>query len=305
VAAELALEVTSTGAAPDVPRHALDLPRLAVLQTWSDTQSPGWVRMIFDEQGIPYTLIMDEDVRKGGLAARFDLILFPNTDEGLKTIATGIDPKHRPLAYTKTPEFPSHGTPTSSPDITGGLTWQGLDNLEDFVRKGGLLVTLGGASKVALDGGLARNVYHASVKGVYAPGSELRARFRRPDHPLAYGYPEQTSAFREDRTLYSLRRSDEGRIVLQWGTELPTDDDAAPTPEDETKKKKDLVVSGGVKGGGEIEGKPAILDIPTGKGRVLAFDFDPIHRYQTLSDFRLVWNAILNWNDMPATPKVH
>ena len=62
------------------------------------------------------------------------------------------------------------------------------------------------------------------------------------------------------------------------------------------------MISGGIKGASEIEGKPAILDIPTGKGRIVAFDFDPIHRYLTLSDFRLVWNAILNWNDLPATP---
>ena len=118
-------------------------------------------------------------------------------------------------------------------------------------------------------------------------------------------FSDETSVFREDRTLYAVRYSDEGRVVLQWGTELPRDDDAASAADDDSGKKKDLVVSGGVKGAGEIEGKPAILDIPTGKGRVLAFDFDPIHRYQTLSDFRLVWNAILNWNDLPATPKVH
>ncbi|PYQ20906.1 MAG: hypothetical protein DMF81_17110 [Acidobacteria bacterium] len=62
------------------------------------------------------------------------------------------------------------------------------------------------------------------------------------------------------------------------------------------------MVSGGVKGADEIEGKPAVLDIPTGRGRVLAFDFDPIHRYQTLASFRLVWNAILNWNDLPPIP---
>jgi hypothetical protein len=306
VSADLGLDVASASAAPDVPRHALDLPRLAVLQTWADTQSPGWVRMIFDDQKVPYTLIMDEDVKKGGLAERFDVILFPNTDDSLKTITTGIDPRHRPLAYTRTAEFPSHGTPTSSPDITGGLTGKGLDNLDEFVRRGGLLVTLGGASKVVFDGGIARDVSRASVKGVYAPGSELRARFRRPDHPVAYGYPEETSAFREERTLYAVRHSDRGRVVLQWGTELPKDDDTEDqVSADDKAKKKDLVVSGGVKGASEIEGKPAILDIPTGKGRVLAFDFDPIHRYQTLSDFRLVWNTLLNWNDLPPTPQVH
>jgi hypothetical protein len=54
-----------------------------------------------------------------------------------------------------------------------------------------------------------------------------------------------------------------------------------------------------MKGEEELEGKPAILDVPLGRGRVVAFNFDPIHRLTTRSDFRLVWNAILNWNDLP------
>ena len=127
-------------------------------------------------------------------------------------------------------------------------------------------------------------------------------RFRRPDHPIAYGYPETTSVFREERSFLRVRRADEGRVVLQWGTRLPKDDDET---EGDEKKKDDeppLVVSGGVKGADKIAGKPAILDVPVGKGRVVLFEFDPIHRYQTESDFRLVWNAILNWNDMPPTP---
>jgi hypothetical protein len=262
------------------------------------------VRMILDDEKVPYTLIMDDEVRRGGLRERFDVVLFPDTWRGLKDIATGIDPKFSPLAYTKTPEFPTHGAPSSSPDITGGLGWKGLQNLEDFVRQGGVLVTLGGASTLPLDGGIVRDVRRASVKDVYNPGSELRARFRRPDHPLAYGYREKTIAFREERPLYAVRRSDEGRVVLQWGTRIrPEDDEAEQKDEkDEGEKKEPLVVSGGVKGADEIEGKPAILDIPTGRGRVVAFDFDPIHRYQTLGTFRLVWNAILNWDDLPPTP---
>ena len=89
-----------------------------------------------------------------------------------------------------------------------------------------LLVTLGGASTLPLDGGIARDVRRATRQGLsYTPGSELRARFRRPDHPIAYGYQETTSVFREDRPVYAVRRADEGRIVLQWGTELPKDPD--------------------------------------------------------------------------------
>ena len=172
------------------------------------------------------------------------------------------------------------------------------------MRGGGVLVTLGGASTLPLDGGIARDVRRASVKDVFTPGSELRARFRRPDHPIAYGYMERTSVFRESRPLYAVRRADEGRIVLQWGEKIPSDDDEEKKQEekDAAGKKEPLVVSGGVKGASELEGKPAILDIPTGQGRVVAFDFDPIHRYLTLSDFRLVWNVLLNWNDLPPVP---
>jgi hypothetical protein len=297
VAADLGIDVQAADAAPQSPRHPLELPRLAVLQTWNDTQSGGWARMILDDEKVPYTLIMDDDVKRGALRERFDVILFPNTGQSLKEIIGGIDPRHSPLAYTKTPEYPSLGVPTASPDITGGITFRGVQNIDEFVHKGGVLITLGGASALPFEGGIARDVSHARTKDLFTPGSELKARFRRPDHPLAYGYKATTLAFREDRTLYQVRRADESRIVLQWGTEEKQDDD-----EDSSHKAEELVASGGIKGSSEIEGKPALLDIPTGKGRIIAFDFDPFHRYQTVASFRLVWNAILNWSHFPPTP---
>ena len=302
LAADLALRFDAAAAPPAVARHALDLPRLAVLQTWTSTQSAGWVRMIFDDQRVPYTLIMDDDVRKGGLRSRFDVILYPETGGNLRRIVGGFDPKFGPLAYTKTAEFPSHGTPTASPDITGGITWAGLANVDAFVREGGLLLTLGSSFTLPVDGGIVRDVTTAEATGVTNPGSELRVRFRRPDHPIAYGYPETTSVFREDRPFLRVRRADEGQVVLQWGTQLPKDDDETESDEKKKDDEPPLVVSGGVKGADKIAGKPAIVDVPVGKGRVVLYEFDPIHRYQTESDFRLVWNAILNWNDLPPTP---
>ena len=190
--------------------------------------------MIFDDQRVPYTLIMDDDVRKGGLRSHFDVILYPETGGNLRRIVGGFDPKFGPLAYTKTAEFPSHGTPTASPDITGGITWAGLANVDAFVREGGLLLTLGSSFTLPVDGGIVRDVTTAEATGVTNPGSELRVRFRRPDHPIAYGYPETTSVFREDRPFLRVRRADEGQVVLQWGTQLPKDDDE--TESDEKKK---------------------------------------------------------------------
>ncbi len=59
------------------------------------------------------------------------------------------------------------------------------------------------------------------------------------------------------------------------------------------------MLSGFVHGEDEVDGKPAILDVPVGKGRVILFAFNPLHRYLNLSDFRFVYNVLLNWNDLP------
>jgi hypothetical protein len=316
LAADLSLDLVSVATVPEVAKHLLDLPRLAIMHTWSDTESVGWLRLVLDREQIPYAYINDDDIKSGGLAQRFDLIVYPHTYDSLKGIIQGIDPGHGPLAYTRTEEYPSHGTPDASPDITGGLGYAGIANLQEFVQRGGMLVTLGGASTLPLDGGFVREVGRARTKKLSTPGIEIRTRFPYPDHPLAYGYPEITSVFRGDLPLYETREADLGWVVLQWGTKPPRfgDPDIAkdgpwggqPDKVEETEgnekeaKKPALVLSGGMKGEDEIDGKPAILDIPVGQGRVVAFNFDPIHRTMNRSDFRLLWNVILNWNDLPS-----
>ncbi len=75
---------------------------------------------------------------------------------------------------------------------------------------------------------------------------------------------------------------------------------AAPAkPKPEKKDDGRLVLSGFVRGEDMVNGKPAILDLPAGKGRVILFSFDPLHRFLNLADFRFVYNALLNWNDLP------
>ena len=35
--------------------------------------------------------------------------------------------------------------------------------------------------------------------------------------------------------------------------------------------------------------------MPVAKGHVIAYNFNPMHRNLNRSDYRLLWNAILNW----------
>jgi hypothetical protein len=36
-------------------------------------------------------------------------------------------------------------------------------------------------------------------------------------------------------------------------------------------------------------------DLSVGKGRVVAFNFNPLHRDMNRGDQKLLWNVILNW----------
>ncbi len=313
-AAELTVEFESVPVAPDVARHESKVPRLAVWHTWAETEAVGWVRYVFDREKIPYTYIRDEDIRAGRLRERFDIVLFGESYLSLKDQIQGIDKKFGPMAYTKTKDFPSLGVPDASEDITGGIGWAGMANLEKYLEAGGLLITLGNGSAIALEGGLVRDVYRKSG-AVNTPGSELKVKFTRPDHPLAYGSPEMTSVFRTGLPVYDIATSGRRGVVLQWGTKLRAEDREEEKPDEgltkeakeakETEKKNEvkMLVSGAIKGEDELEGRPAILDLPAGKGRVIAFLFNPIHRDLNRSDHRLLWNAILNWNALPPADK--
>jgi hypothetical protein len=58
------------------------------------------------------------------------------------------------------------------------------------------------------------------------------------------------------------------------------------------------IVSGGAVAVEELTGRPAVLAVPRGDGVVVAFNFNPMHRDLNRSDFRLLWNAILNWRHL-------
>jgi hypothetical protein len=57
------------------------------------------------------------------------------------------------------------------------------------------------------------------------------------------------------------------------------------------------VLSGMVRNENVIVGQGAIFDLPVGAGRVIAFSFNPLHRFLNHHEFPLVWNALMTWND--------
>ena len=64
--------------------------------------------------------------------------------------------------------------------------------------------------------------------------------------------------------------------------------------------EKDLLLSGMITGGNEIAEKPAVVDVPHGKGHVVLFANNPMWRGETNGSFFLVFNAIMNYDHLNA-----
>jgi zinc carboxypeptidase len=313
VAGRLGLKFASTAALPDVKQHPADVPRLGLWVPWADTDSIGWIRYCLDQRRIPYTYIRDEDIRAGNLHGKVDVLLYGHVDLELAEQIQGIPKVWGPMPFKKTAQTPSFGTPAESDDITGGIGWAGLNQLQRFIEQGGLLVTLGNGSMLPLETGIVRGVRRdsggvprssggggadaaaASRESVTrTPGTEVRVSFARPDHPIAYGYPPASQVFRGNFALYSTPRrwlrmayctscldgpADPRSVVLKWGGQ----------------EGEAFVISGQAWGEDNLIGRPAILDTPVGRGHVVAFNFNPLYRDLNRGDHRMVWNAIINW----------
>ena len=64
--------------------------------------------------------------------------------------------------------------------------------------------------------------------------------------------------------------------------------------------EKDLLLSGMITGANEIAEKPAVVDVPHGKGHVVLFSNNPMWRAETTGSYFLVFNAILNFDHLSA-----
>ena len=64
--------------------------------------------------------------------------------------------------------------------------------------------------------------------------------------------------------------------------------------------EKELFVSGEIASGAELAGKPAVLDVPVGKGHVVMFANNPMWRHETNGSFELIFNAMLNFDNLGA-----
>jgi Zinc carboxypeptidase len=284
------------------------IPRVALYRSWVPSMDEGWTRWVLEQFKFEYANVRDDDIRKGNLNDRFDVVILP--DQSMKQIVEG----------NKTGSYPD--------EYTGGITDAGVANLRSFVQAGGVLICLNSSSELALDrfglpvknvlGGLRRDQF-------YAPGSIFRATVDT-SNPIGYGMPEQADLYfvsgsrgrpdaepnpggttadsrasssesnraaavsPSDESSDSAHRADAIPLVSAWAFEI-TDPKRARSVARYVDDNP--LRSGWLLGPQFVAGKSALVEVDVGKGRVVLFGFRTQHRGQTWGTFKLLFNAIL------------
>lgn len=311
IGSQYQLDLIAVANAPGGKQHEVTLPRVAIYHSWFSTQDEGWSRYTFDERGIPYTSIDKDDLKAGDLRKKFDVILVPRMRGNVGDFIYGVDSKFGPMPFTKTAEYPSHGMPDATNDMTGGPGMEGMGQLKAFIDAGGVVVTLDNSTKMVAETGIARELEPYQASGLFHPGSVVTVKARQSNSPVLYGYPGTFHVFRGNGPLFQVDKYNRGMMVLQYGTkplkdEIPYTGPVMGMPDrkvekekkEEGKKDAPYVLSGMVRNEQAIIGHGGIFNVPQGAGRVIAFTFDPLHRYLNHHDAPLVWNVLINWDHL-------
>jgi hypothetical protein len=200
---DLGIKVVGIAAEPKVARHELKVPRIAVLHTWTSTQNEGWFRLGLEETGVPYSYISDTLVRTTpNLRDKYDVILFPPTFSDLRELLAGF-PKRilpdgtdaGPIPWQKSDITPNWGGIDESPDIRGGLGFEGVAHLKQFVEDGGVFIPVGSSTHVPIDLGLTDSVSIMQTKSLQVRGAIVRADVEDKKSPITYGYDDSLAVY--------------------------------------------------------------------------------------------------------------
>src|SRR5438094_1000069 len=197
-AKDLGIKLHSTNATLSVKTHPLATPRIALVHNWQNTQNDGWFRISMDELKVPYTYVADTWLRETqNLREKFDVIILPpmggGGPAGLSAVLRGLPMRGDPRPWKNSAETPNFVAPglDSTDDIRGGLGYQGLANLERFVREGGLLMAVQTSASLPVAGGMTEMVNVADARAMQAPGSVVLSTIDDKKSPITYGYDDK------------------------------------------------------------------------------------------------------------------
>jgi hypothetical protein len=232
-----------------------DAPRVGLYRAYAEPMPEGWTRWLFDNAGIAYDEVRNEDIRAGGLHDRWDVLIFQ--DQSPNQILNGYPARVVPEPYA------------------GGVGEDGVEALKDFLGAGGRIVAVDAATDFAirhfgLD--ISSAVEDLPNQDFYIPGSILRLDLE-PGLAMTAGMPRETMAWYWRTSRAFDVRDPAARIIGRYGEGDPR-------------------LAGWVLGAEHVAGRPALVEVPVGRGSVVLFGFQPHFRGQTVASWPLFLNSL-------------
>lgn len=260
-----------------LPVDELELPRIALVETFFHDMDAGWTRYLFDTYHIPFTVLHPGDFKERDIAAEFDVVIFPDNDKDV--LMTG-----------KRKSGGDYYMGSYHPDYVKGMEKEGLEKLMSFSDQGGIIITWGRSAKL-FEGMLKikkkegeeefslpfRDISADLAKaGLYIPGSLVQVNLAE-GHPLTLGMPESIGVFSRGRPVFttSVPRFDMDRRVIG------------------TYPEKEVLISGYAAEEEKMGNKAAMIWMKKGKGQFVLFGFGPQFRASTQASYKLLFNSIL------------
>lgn len=299
--ADLGLSAMASGSPVTVAKHGISLPRVALMHSWLETQNEGWVRFAFDQMGIPYTYISDQQLRRANALDRFDVVVFPHVSGSVASLVNGRPMTGPAIPWKRTATYPNLGKWDETDDIRVAMGFEGLAALKKFVERGGLLITTGNSTQLPIAMGFNTTVTVNTTSQLNARGGIYRVQPVATASPILYGYtsgsfpiyfnqapvmsvtPRDTTAETSgiDPSILAEREAQRAKVILRYHQTADS-----------------LLVSGLLAGGTELAGRAAVVDAPVGRGHVVLFGIRPLWRWQSQGSFAMAINAIANWNHL-------
>lgn len=262
---------------PEVNTEKMKSPRVGLVETWFHDMDGGWTRFIFDQYGIPYTVLRPDELQTVNLQRDFDILIF--TDRPKSVYMTGKMERGGQ-------SFPSR----YPPEYSKGMEKKGFENLIQFINNGGKVMAWGPATDlftgvISTGENDSKEEFMLPVnniekelasQGLYIPGSLLRINLRQ-NHPLTWGMPSQIGVFHRGAPVFrtSIPYFDMDRRVIA------------------TFAEDNILMSGYAEKEDLLKKEAALVWLQKGKGQIILSSFNPQFRSSTAVTYKLLFNALL------------
>jgi hypothetical protein len=258
-----AVSVLATERAPEhtIPLHKA---RVGVYRPWDPSIDEGWTRWILQQYGYAPISLYNSDMRSGSLKDRVDVLILP--DMRASQLMDGFQDGIVPGQYA------------------GGLGDLGLDNIRDFVRRGGTLIAFNetAATLVPLLSLPVKNVLEGlKTDKFFCSGALLRVELQSTDRPVTWGLPGEPVVMFERGPAFTTQPGFRGAVLARY-------------PQDSNPLESGLLLHPNA-----IENKIAALEVPYGQGHIYLYGFKPQWRAQSHGTYKFFFNALYKYQEPP------